>query len=114
MVSRFAAPMYVGQNRRSELGSSPANDGQDRKVKVHRRGLFDYLHCMSSTKMLVLLVLCLQNSMFTVLRRYSQGVLREVYSKVRFYVSLVESRCIFVRLISNESILAILHIEHTA
>jgi len=30
---------------------------------------------------MVLAVLCLQNSLFTVLRRYSQGVLREVYSK---------------------------------
>lgn len=38
---------------------------------------------MNSTRLMVLLVLCLQNSMFTVLRRYSQGVLREVYSKVR-------------------------------
>lgn len=32
-------------------------------------------------KVFVLLVLCLQNSMFTVLRRYSQGVLKELYSK---------------------------------
>jgi solute carrier family 35 (UDP-sugar transporter), member A1/2/3 len=39
-------------------------------------------HYMSSTRLLVLVVLCLQNSLFTVLRRYSQGVLQEVYSKV--------------------------------
>jgi UDP-sugar transporter A1/2/3 len=39
------------------------------------------LNCMSSTRMMVLVVLCLQNSMFTVLRRYSQGVLKENYSK---------------------------------
>lgn len=32
-------------------------------------------------RLLVLLVLCLQNSLFTVLRRYSQGVLKEEYSK---------------------------------
>eukprot|EP00558_Chaetoceros_sp_UNC1202_P002977 CAMPEP_0197234280 /NCGR_PEP_ID=MMETSP1429-20130617/2060_1 /TAXON_ID=49237 /ORGANISM="Chaetoceros sp., Strain UNC1202" /LENGTH=387 /DNA_ID=CAMNT_0042692645 /DNA_START=83 /DNA_END=1246 /DNA_ORIENTATION=+ len=32
-------------------------------------------------KLLVLIVLCLQNSIFTVLRRYSQGVLKEQYSK---------------------------------
>jgi UDP-sugar transporter A1/2/3 len=32
-------------------------------------------------KLGVLLVLCLQNSLFTVLRRYSQGVLKETYSK---------------------------------
>ena len=38
---------------------------------------------MNSTRLMVLLVLCLQNSLFTVLRRYSQGVLQENYSKVR-------------------------------
>jgi len=32
-------------------------------------------------KLAVLCVLCLQNSLFTVLRRYSQGVLKESYSK---------------------------------
>lgn len=32
-------------------------------------------------KLGVLLILCLQNSLFTVLRRYSQGVLQETYSK---------------------------------
>lgn len=36
---------------------------------------------MNSTRVLVLCILCLQNSMFTVLRRYSQGVLKETYSK---------------------------------
>jgi len=35
----------------------------------------------SSIKVAVLLILCLQNSIFTVLRRYSQGVLKEEYSK---------------------------------
>lgn len=29
------------------------------------------------------MILCLQNSMFTILRRYSLGVLKEDYSKVR-------------------------------
>ena len=38
---------------------------------------------MSSTKLFVLVLLCMQNTMFTVLRRYSQGVLKEIYSKVR-------------------------------
>jgi hypothetical protein len=37
---------------------------------------------MSSMKLLVLCLLCMQNTMFTVLRRYSQGVLKENYSKV--------------------------------
>jgi hypothetical protein len=37
---------------------------------------------MNSTRLVVLAVLCLQNSLFTILRRYSQGVLKETYSKV--------------------------------
>jgi UDP-sugar transporter A1/2/3 len=37
---------------------------------------------MSSMKLFVLFLLCMQNTMFTVLRRYSQGVLKENYSKV--------------------------------
>ncbi len=41
---------------------------------------------MSSTKLFVLVLLCMQNTMFTVLRRYSQGVLKEVYSKVRRHI----------------------------
>ena len=41
------------------------------------------LSWLCSTRMIVLLILCLQNSMFTLLRRYSQGVLKEIYSKVR-------------------------------
>lgn len=36
---------------------------------------------LTSIRLVVLLVLCLQNSFFTVLRRYSQGVLKEKYSK---------------------------------
>eukprot|EP00591_Stephanopyxis_turris_P016483 CAMPEP_0195539480 /NCGR_PEP_ID=MMETSP0794_2-20130614/50073_1 /TAXON_ID=515487 /ORGANISM="Stephanopyxis turris, Strain CCMP 815" /LENGTH=351 /DNA_ID=CAMNT_0040673511 /DNA_START=497 /DNA_END=1552 /DNA_ORIENTATION=+ len=36
---------------------------------------------LTSTKLTVLTVLCLQNSLFTVLRRYSQGILGETYSK---------------------------------
>jgi len=35
----------------------------------------------SSAKVLVLFILCFQNSCFTVLRRYSQGILKESYSK---------------------------------
>ena len=36
---------------------------------------------MSSVRLLVLVVLCLQNSLFTVLRRYSLGIRKEEYSK---------------------------------
>jgi Nucleotide-sugar transporter len=39
------------------------------------------LSMLLSIKFLVLVILSLQNSLFTVLRRYSQGVLKEVYSK---------------------------------
>lgn len=37
-------------------------------------------YSISSTKLAVLLILCFQNSVFTVLRRYSQGILKEKYS----------------------------------
>lgn len=41
---------------------------------------------MSSMKLFVLCLLCMQNTLFTVLRRYSQGVLKENYSKVSAFV----------------------------
>ena len=40
----------------------------------------------NSIKLAVLLLLCFQNTIFTVLRRYSLGVLKEEYSKVSFNV----------------------------
>lgn len=40
-----------------------------------------WLASLCSIKVGVLLILCFQNSMFTLLRRYSQGVLKEAYSK---------------------------------
>ena len=46
--------------------------------RLTRSNLLDNKHAI---KTCVLLVLCLQNSMFTVLRRYSHGVLREAASK---------------------------------
>ncbi len=48
-----------------------------------RNTLLNMKGYMNSTRLMVLSVLCLQNSMFTTLRRYSQGVLKETYSKVR-------------------------------
>jgi UDP-sugar transporter A1/2/3 len=49
------------------------------------RGIMASLGCcgamMNGTKLMVLMILCLQNSVFTVLRRYSQGILKEDYSK---------------------------------
>jgi len=50
--------------------------------KAHPKMAFSV---MSSMKLFVLFLLCMQNTMFTVLRRYSQGVLKENYSKVSRY-----------------------------
>ena len=47
------------------------------------RGIFGKVSAFGGIRFLVLMILCLQNSMFTVLRRYSLGVLKEDYSKVR-------------------------------
>ncbi|KAL3905707.1 MAG: hypothetical protein SGILL_009569 [Bacillariaceae sp.] len=57
------------------------DDHDNKKIKntTMFKAMFQY---MNSTRLMVLVVLCLQNSLFTVLRRYSQGVLQEVYSKV--------------------------------
>jgi solute carrier family 35 (UDP-sugar transporter), member A1/2/3 len=51
----------------------PDNDTPEKTKDKPKEGL--------STRFLVLVVLSLQNSLFTVLRRYSQGVLKETYSK---------------------------------
>uniref|UniRef100_A0A7S3V424 Uncharacterized protein n=1 Tax=Chaetoceros debilis TaxID=122233 RepID=A0A7S3V424_9STRA len=56
---------------------------------------------LSVTRFLVLVVLCLQNSVFTVLRRYSQGVLKEKYSKYEVLLfgeifKMVFSACIIL------------------
>lgn len=59
--------------------SSVASDHDERKD--HRGTMARLLQGFSSIRLVVLLVLCLQNSFFTVLRRYSQGVLKEKYSK---------------------------------
>lgn len=40
-----------------------------------------YFSCLNSIRMVVLVVLCLQNSLFTVIRRYSLGTRQEKYSK---------------------------------
>jgi hypothetical protein len=71
----------------NENGDDGDDDDDDETSKGHRGGhkrlLSQLRQYFSSMRMIVLLILCLQNSLFTVLRRYSQGVLREVYSKVR-------------------------------
>mmetsp|Transcript_31276 Transcript_31276/g.46151 ORF Transcript_31276/g.46151 Transcript_31276/m.46151 type:complete len:385 (-) Transcript_31276:121-1275(-) len=75
--------------------------------KKQPRGIMRF-QCMNSTKIIVLCILCLQNSMFTILRRYSQGVLKEIYSKhevllVGELIKLVFSAIIIQRNLSGDS-----------
>ena len=48
--------------------------------KTIRAKMTNFQYNMNGTKLAVLCLLCLQNSVFTVLRRYSQGILKENYS----------------------------------
>ena len=59
---------------------TPSKGAEQIKAKVENT-VKNFIGFMSSMRMLVLVILCLQNSIFTVLRRYSQGVLKEIYSK---------------------------------
>ena len=54
--------------------------GEESESKTNRAKMTNFQYNMNGTKIAVLLILCLQNSIFTVLRRYSQGVLKERYS----------------------------------
>ena len=56
----------------------------------------------NSTKLMVLMVLCLQNSLYTLLRRYSQGVLKEKYSKVRSALFVASAAMVFIGSIGTE------------
>lgn len=69
---------HLPEDEEKEEDKEKEADAQEK----NRRSIMK-LQCMNSTKIIVLCILCLQNSMFTILRRYSQGVLKEVYSKVR-------------------------------
>jgi len=72
-----------------EIEKDGINDEEDESSKGHLHDSFVSIKrifkmmkgYMNSTRLMVLVVLCLQNSIFTLLRRYSQGVLRETYSK---------------------------------
>ena len=79
--SEFAADEAFHDNSNSSFHQQE-DDHDNKKIKntTMLKAMFQY---MNSTRLMVLVVLCLQNSLFTVLRRYSQGVLQEVYSKVR-------------------------------
>jgi UDP-sugar transporter A1/2/3 len=61
------------------LGASERSDHDEKKD--HRGIMAKLFQGFSSIRLVVLVVLCLQNSLFTVIRRYSQGVLKEDYSK---------------------------------
>ena len=66
----------------NEKDNDETNDDDDHDVRKDHRGVMARLfQGFSSIRLVVLLVLCFQNSLFTVLRRYSQGVLKERYSK---------------------------------
>lgn len=81
--------IHRGPPKNKEKQAPPPGKEELDSVDDHTRnakmtsggGIMGKLGCMNSTRMMVLVVLCLQNSLFTVLRRYSQGVLRENYSK---------------------------------
>jgi UDP-sugar transporter A1/2/3 len=62
------------------LYQTPPSDDHDIR-KDHRSIRMSLFSCMSSVRFVVLVVLSLQNSLFTLLRRYSQGILLESYSK---------------------------------
>jgi hypothetical protein len=74
------------EEQRENTGLRSRDEAQNLEVssgsKQRKHGLLRHFQGMNSMKLIVLVILCLQNSLFTVLRRYSQGVLREVYSKV--------------------------------
>jgi len=61
--------------------SSDTADTELQKKTNHNISNMVFKSMMSSMKIFVLCLLCMQNTMFTVLRRYSQGVLKESYSK---------------------------------
>jgi len=79
---------------------SPTRDREDRgsyqdtelQKRTRSESTMVFKSMMSSMKIFVLCLLCMQNTLFTVLRRYSQGVLKENYSKV----SIVGVACIVI------------------
>lgn len=82
---RRATPGTPTENAAGAMVAPPVSTSKNLRGLANpsqlKGGIQKFLGFMSSMRMLVLVILCLQNSIFTVLRRYSQGVLREVYSK---------------------------------
>ena len=73
-------PIRTVASSDEHLLQTPESDDHDLR-KDHRNVIMSSLNCMSSNRLMVLLVLSLQNSLFTLLRRYSQGIKLETYSK---------------------------------
>lgn len=71
---------YSATNLPKKVDTEEEESEEDVQKKEARGSIMKF-SCMNSTKVLVLCILCLQNSIFTILRRYSQGVLKENYSK---------------------------------
>lgn len=87
------------KNRRSYSSDSIDSESQESVPKHSFKTMnASSNYSISSTKLAVLLILCFQNSVFTVLRRYSQGILKETYSSyevllVGEVIKLVFSSC---------------------
>ena len=83
MDADVAATASAHQN--SDSIDSPQKKGHGGGAGGYARwiGLVRNIRNFGGIRFLVLMILCLQNSMFTILRRYSLGVLKEDYSKVR-------------------------------
>jgi hypothetical protein len=78
----------IATPQRSSSSNSRINEGKEgnklgRKDSDLKKSQNSSSYNMNRVKFFVLMVLCLQNTLFTVMRRYSLGVLKEKYSKVR-------------------------------
>jgi hypothetical protein len=74
------------KSKASDRGASSSSDRKRHRDNTTAKNMWSFQHWMripkiNSMRLFVLVVLSLQNSLFTVLRRYSQGVLKENYSK---------------------------------
>eukprot|EP00977_Amphora_coffeiformis_P015429 scaffold4510_cov183-Amphora_coffeaeformis.AAC.114 len=83
-VASHKVEVTTNNNTDSQDIGSSSNIDHDH-IKDHRSTMSRFFGAglvgQNQIKLLVLVVVCLQNSLFTVVRRYSQGVLREDYSK---------------------------------
>ena len=80
VVSNISSPPQSGNHTllRTSNNSSKNHPRRHTTMSVY---LQSFLTSTTSIKFVVLIVLSLQNSLFTVLRRYSQGIRQEMYSK---------------------------------